>query len=936
MKKTTKIISLLLTLVMMLTMVLPVSAQTSFTDVGLDHNYYEAITNLSSEGILNGMGDGTFAPGGAVTRAQFTKIICYALSMGDITYSDEEKAIFTDVAPDHWAANNIVTGYKQGIINGMGDGTFAPEASVNYEQAVKMVVCALGYTEKEANAKGGYPGGYMSIASSAKILKGINDAVMGQPMNRGSVAQLVDSMLDARQIVDGEETTSIREERNDAKKVEGKVVAAEGVTLEVGYTNPCKKNEIALRTATNEIVFDIEELDIDVYDILGRNVIVYYEDKIGTNDVATNIALQAKKNKETTIDFKDINTWNSTSIEYFTDDTYTTTETISYASDADVLYNGKPIQSSIGDLLEANLAKPGSITLVSSQSNTAADVVFVKAYETVIVKKTDKASEKVFGKNAYTEGTGLDLSDNSKSVIITKDGKAVSFESLRENTIISVAMDNNVAPTRVEVLISSKTTKAGLIKEMPAPDKLILSTDSKIYNIINPWTSTSANGILETGKTVTLYFDHFGNVVRYEIAAAAALNYGYLSQLEEDDGFIQIAVYEASASNSTPNYKIYDLAERVKINGRTYNVSEDTDEVLSELKSSADKLSSNNLYKYAQPIRFSVKNSNNKVIENIVTTEKEGSVVDSLNVKDKTTNNGIKCEASGQRFVGGYSITSSTPIILVPHEELTFTHDDQGNGVTVTSVDKFQTKSSSYFRSETTYYLKLANANTLGVAACVYVYASTSGTADKFDSSVAPFIIKNIGSKINPKDNITSEYYKLENIVTGQTLECYKGSNNVGGFVVSELEVGDVIRVALDDNDYIEAIEYAADRSAVAAGSFAYTVNGNTTYTMTQGEGYGTNADYCTRIGVVKVKSGDSFVLVAGYRSSNEDMETENFTVKDETPIYEVDLTKTTKVYTVTSGNIVSSGGATESDPMTRMMIYTKDGNIQAIVIFKY
>ena len=218
MRKTSKIVSLLLTLVMILGIAVPmtVSADTlSFTDVPTTHNYHEAIMNLVAEGIVNGMGDGTYNPEGAVTREQFAKIICYALSVGELTYSPEEKNIFIDVAPDRWSSDNIKTAYKLGIINGMGDGTFAPENNVLYEQAVKMAVCALGYTTAHADREGGYPMGYMALANRAGILKGIKDAKQGQPLNRGAVAKLVDNMRDANQITDGEETESLRDQTTE-------------------------------------------------------------------------------------------------------------------------------------------------------------------------------------------------------------------------------------------------------------------------------------------------------------------------------------------------------------------------------------------------------------------------------------------------------------------------------------------------------------------------------------------------------------------------------------------------------------------------------------------------------------------------------------------------------------------------------------------------
>lgn len=156
MRRTNKIISFVLAVGMLLSIsVTSVSAAgaVSFSDVPSDHTYSNAITNLAAEGILNGFEDGTFKPDDPVTRAQFTKIICYAQNAGTLVYSPAERAKFPDVDPNHWAIDNITTARNSGIINGYDDGTFKPDNEVLYEQAVKMAVCAglhRGTCEKKA------------------------------------------------------------------------------------------------------------------------------------------------------------------------------------------------------------------------------------------------------------------------------------------------------------------------------------------------------------------------------------------------------------------------------------------------------------------------------------------------------------------------------------------------------------------------------------------------------------------------------------------------------------------------------------------------------------------------------------------------------------------------------------------------------------------
>ena len=75
---------------------------------------------------------------GPVTRASMAKMIILMLDIEPA----EGSSGFIDVPDDHGACTYIAQAKKLGIIDGMGDGTFAPDEYVTYEQAMKMVVCA--------------------------------------------------------------------------------------------------------------------------------------------------------------------------------------------------------------------------------------------------------------------------------------------------------------------------------------------------------------------------------------------------------------------------------------------------------------------------------------------------------------------------------------------------------------------------------------------------------------------------------------------------------------------------------------------------------------------------------------------------------------------------------------------------------------------------
>ena len=71
---------------------------------------------------------------------------------------------FTDIPATHWASGYVGAAAKLGVVNGVGNNKFDPEAPVKYEDAITMIVRALGY-EPAAKEKGAYPFGYL-LASS--------------------------------------------------------------------------------------------------------------------------------------------------------------------------------------------------------------------------------------------------------------------------------------------------------------------------------------------------------------------------------------------------------------------------------------------------------------------------------------------------------------------------------------------------------------------------------------------------------------------------------------------------------------------------------------------------------------------------------------------------------------------------------------------------
>ncbi len=166
----------------------------TFPDVDEAAAYAPSVDILTSLGIVEGDDNGKFNPDNTVTRAEFTKMVVEAIGEGNAAASSTWTK-FTD-SQSHWAAGYIETGVSNGFINGYDDFNFGPDDQVTYEQAVKMLVAAIGYTSY-AEMAGGYPGGYLSYGSSLKIINGVNGVTNTTALTRAQCAVLIANTLKA-------------------------------------------------------------------------------------------------------------------------------------------------------------------------------------------------------------------------------------------------------------------------------------------------------------------------------------------------------------------------------------------------------------------------------------------------------------------------------------------------------------------------------------------------------------------------------------------------------------------------------------------------------------------------------------------------------------------------------------------------------------------
>ena len=492
-----KVLSLVLALVMVLGSFSFVSA-VKYDDV-TGTTYAEAVDRLSLLGILEGYPDGTFKPDGQITRAEFAAVAIRAKGLKATAEAAQGLPTgFTDVPGTFWASGIIGTAGKLGIVNGVGNGQFAPQAPVKYEEAITMLVRALGY-EPSAQAKGGYPYGYLIVANEVGLLDAVK-GTQGAPATRGSVAQMTDNALeiemmvqvgygtDTKWVVSGTEDTTEKYLLDELgfDSVIGRPTSVnsnrKGITVSVEDEDEIK------RLGKNKVSVTLPE-GFDVYAIEGLESKIWYRDDI----------VIAKALEEAKYDAFEYNE-DDEELELITED-----EAYEIAASKD-LYDITIDDDKFKDLKDGAVADYAKVVL-----NDDDEIIWAQGYtfDGFIVVDEVK-DEVVYSADDYDD---VDVED----FLFVKDGKEIKSADLEEGDVLYYNADEEFA-------VVYNNSKTGEIERVYADDKQDIRFAGSNYTIADDAIYVSENGkigelssvnleeIADNDEEVTIFFNYHDEV----------------------------------------------------------------------------------------------------------------------------------------------------------------------------------------------------------------------------------------------------------------------------------------------------------------------------------------------------------------------------------------------------------------------------------------
>lgn len=588
MKNLKKLISVIIAVIMLVGSFATVSAA-DYADVESTNSYYKAIKVLSGLGIAQGDGE-NFNPKADVKRSEMVTFICRAMGEEDVATGSSTN-LFSDVAANHWAAGYIAWGVNRGIINGMGDGTFAPDASVSYQDAVVMIMRALGFDRiAQRKENGGYPVGYLKLASQYGVLKDAGfDNVAAAP--REVIAQLIFNgltapMVDVKEygevveddkyvIYNGKNGNSLKDLLtgvNEIYRVKANVVGtpksdsalidnAGNYQVELQFTDAY---DYSLSSVKSTLDYDTTNDKIKLYagetdaaNLLGSKVEAYIAESDELNDwILLAVVADAKSTVEETLAAADVDFVSYTSNVFTYLDENDKEVEIDTVAAPTVYFNGKQIS---GTGLAANLAKIQaalSVTVADLEDlllNVADVVTFMGPkngdYDRIFVtdysyaKVVEVMAEELFVKveiNGTETAIDLDVENrtNDKFVynLYDANGNAIELADVAEDDILNIVAPLTSSAYDVldngldymDIYVTNETVTGRVDEEIVSGVKYAIAGNAYI---LAPGASVA------TGDEGVFYLTIDGKVLDADASSSISKDYAFVVAHDTDSSF---------------------------------------------------------------------------------------------------------------------------------------------------------------------------------------------------------------------------------------------------------------------------------------------------------------------------------------------------------------------------------------------------------------
>lgn len=584
-----KIVSFILTLAMVLGVFsIPVAAETQEQAFGTAETFAFALNITDRE---------SYQPGKLITRAEFADLVYRLLNFANISSDDNswynenygedtkdellvlgDTKIFEDVdkAVPQYDAIKYVS--DNGLMNGMTPEIFGPSYDITTASVAKVMVNILGYEEVAQN-KGGYPNGYMTVASSLKLLSGIS-AGANEFITLRECLTMFHNALDVKMFdldyISGDGEVVLTKGKDSFLTRGLGLVNVYGIVEDTGITTMYGASSVGEEMAVIDGVKVYVGNCTDIRSYIGREVDAYCLE--GSNGIYTLKFIEPLDDGSITFSSRDFVSYNNSVIEYVDANGKVKTAKMASKNKIKVVYNGKALKQYTTDIFSFPY---GDITLISVNGSDY-DLVVIRDYAVGKVVKVRPEDSYVYAETLYKGMHAvkyLQLDKDDKLVSLKNEtGKEIEAGQVNSGNVISAMISTD--GEYIEAIVSNSVVSGFVVETVSETDSDILYTSGENEYVLTQKDKLADVPAIKLNKAYNLYFDHEGRLA-------------YVDQAGEDTSGEKAAFITGvdSASNGfTSDYKIrmytedglmviYDFEDRIKLNGNSYKIEDAIDEI---------------------------------------------------------------------------------------------------------------------------------------------------------------------------------------------------------------------------------------------------------------------------------------------------------------------------------------------------------------------
>ncbi len=512
-----------------------------------------------------------------MTRGEFAALTAKIL-FGELAEQVGKESVggFYDVPSEHNFFGEITALKNLEVIKGDSFGNFYPDRDIAFTDAITIIVNALNYTVY-AEANGGYPTGYLYIANSTGILKGVQteELVYGATALKLLYnALFVDYMALSGIIDDGSlvyDLTSVKTMHEKLNITEYDVILVNNGLISADSTGASFDSKVVVRDVTTHNEYVFAYTDDDILNLFGYRLKIYVKknEKTDINEIVY-YSIQ-KSVTETIIYSEDIISSVSGLVEYEKTPESSKFGKVNYNPNEALVYiNGvKKADYQFTDLKPDN----GFTRFIDNNGDNRADYILVYNFSyNVIADYISIEDETVFCRLNPTNN--IILSDNKIAAYqFIKNGRIVTVDDINKDDVISVAIGEISSDSKMYTLYISDKKDSGIIKSKNAGNCEIViaaSNGNETWYKISPLYIKERTNIfnLLPYDTASFYIDVMGNIAFADGFSSAKKDYMYIIDVLPPENIDNAKV---KVLNYMGEKILYEISDNIKVDGEALN-----------------------------------------------------------------------------------------------------------------------------------------------------------------------------------------------------------------------------------------------------------------------------------------------------------------------------------------------------------------------------